>query len=103
MTQNLSDEQQTKIFAALSDLTRLKVVELLARCDELSGIEMAEKLGISLALFCHHSKILVDAGLIQKRKQGLLKYHSLNRKVLEDCVRRLELSIISVETSRKIL
>jgi ArsR family transcriptional regulator, arsenate/arsenite/antimonite-responsive transcriptional repressor len=96
MTQKLSDEQQAKIFAALSDPTRLKVVELLAKCDEMSGIEMAEKLGISLALFCHHSKILVEAGLIQKRKQGLLKYHSLNRKVLEDCVRRLEMAIASL-------
>jgi DNA-binding transcriptional ArsR family regulator len=96
MTQTLSDEQQAKVFAALSDLTRLKVVEVLAKCDEMSGVEMAEKLGISLALFCHHSKILVEAGLVQKRKQGLVKYHSLNRKVLEDCVRRLEMSIASV-------
>jgi ArsR family transcriptional regulator, arsenate/arsenite/antimonite-responsive transcriptional repressor len=96
MTQKLSDEQQAKIFAALSDPTRLKVIEVLAKWGEMSGIEMAEKLGISLALFCHHSKILVEAGLIQKRRQGLLKYHSLNRKVLEDCVRRLEMSISSV-------
>jgi ArsR family transcriptional regulator, arsenate/arsenite/antimonite-responsive transcriptional repressor len=92
MTQ-LSDEQQARIFAALSDPTRLRVVEILAKCGEMSGIEMAQKLGISLALFCHHSKILVEAGLIQKRKQGLVKYHSLNRQVLEDCVRRLEMSI----------
>jgi ArsR family transcriptional regulator, arsenate/arsenite/antimonite-responsive transcriptional repressor len=93
MTQKLSDEQQSRIFAALSDPTRLKAIEILAKCGEMSGIEMAQKLGISLALFCHHSKILVEAGLIQKRKQGLVKYHSLNRQVLEDCVRRLEMSI----------
>lgn len=103
MTQTLSNEQQAKIFAALSDLTRLRVVELLAKCDEMSGMEIAQKLEISLALFCHHSKILVDVGLVKKRKQGLLKYHSLNRQVLEDCVRRLEMSIASVETSRQIL
>ncbi len=96
MTQKLSDEQQAKIFAALSDPTRLKVVELLAKCNEMSGMEMSEKLGISLALFCHHSKILVEAGLVQKRKQGVLKYHSLNREILENCVRRLEMSIASV-------
>jgi ArsR family transcriptional regulator, arsenate/arsenite/antimonite-responsive transcriptional repressor len=96
MTQKLSDEQQARIFAALSDPTRLKVVEVLAKCDEMSGIQMSEKLGISLALFCHHSKILVEAGLVHKRKQGLLKYHSLNRQALEDCVRRLETSIASI-------
>lgn len=93
MTQKLTNEQQAKIFSALSDPTRLRVVELLAKSDEMSGVQMAETLGISLALFCHHSKILVDVGLIKKRKQGLLKYHSLNRKVLEDCVGRLEILI----------
>jgi DNA-binding transcriptional ArsR family regulator len=100
MAQILNTEQQAKIFAALSDPTRLKVVELLSNCDEMSGIELAEKLEISLALFCHHSKILVDTGLVNKRKQGLLKYHSLNRRVLEDCVRGLERLIPSIEAAR---
>jgi DNA-binding transcriptional ArsR family regulator len=100
MTQKLTHEQQAKIFLALSDPTRLRAVELLAKYDEMSGVEMAENLNISLALFCHHSKILVDAGLIKKRKQGLLKYHSLNRKVLEDCVGRLEMLITPVDASR---
>jgi DNA-binding transcriptional ArsR family regulator len=100
MVQKLNNQQQAKIFAALSDPTRLKVIEALANCDEMSGIELAEKLEISLALFCHHSKILVDAGLVNKRKQGLLKYHSLNRQVLEDCVRGLERLIPSVKSIR---
>lgn len=100
MTQKLTNEQQAKFFSALSDPTRLRVVELLAKSDEMSGVEIAESLEISLALFCHHSKILVDAGLIKKRRQGLLKYHSLNRQILEDCVGRLEMLLALVDTSK---
>ncbi|MEB3178537.1 MAG: metalloregulator ArsR/SmtB family transcription factor [Nostocaceae cyanobacterium] len=83
----LSDEceRRAKIFAALSDPTRLRMVELLNNGDEMSGREIANHLAISLALFCHHSKILVEAGLIQTRKEGQTKYNSLNREVLQAC------------------
>jgi DNA-binding transcriptional ArsR family regulator len=78
-------ELRAKIFAALSDPTRLRIVEMLASCEEMSGSEIANHLGISLALFCHHSKTLAEAGLIQIRKEGQTKYNSLKRELLFDC------------------
>ncbi|WP_253188496.1 metalloregulator ArsR/SmtB family transcription factor [Leptolyngbya sp. 'hensonii'] len=78
-------EQRAKIFAALADPTRLRMVELLNRQSEVSGSDLAHQLGISLALFCHHSKILAEAGVIQVRKEGQTKYNSLNRSVLTTC------------------
>ncbi|MBD1878407.1 metalloregulator ArsR/SmtB family transcription factor [Coleofasciculus sp. FACHB-T130] len=78
-------ELRAKIFAALSDPTRLRIVEMLASCEEMSGSEIANYLGISLALFCHHSKTLAEAGLIQIRKEGQTKYNSLKRELLLDC------------------
>lgn len=81
-------ERRAKIFAALADPTRLRIVEMLAlcgECGEKSGSEIANQLGISLALFCHHSKTLLEAGLIQTRKEGQTKYNSLNRELLQDC------------------
>lgn len=89
MKSKLSSEQRAKIFAALSDPIRLKIVELLAESGELSSSEIAEKLGISLALCCHHSKILVEAGIIEKRKEGTTKYNSLNQALLNDCGKSL--------------
>ena len=86
MAEKQSYEQRTKIFAALSDLTRLQIVELLTVCEEMSGSEIADKLGISLALFCHHSKTLTEAGLIKQRKEGTTKYNSLNRSLLSACL-----------------
>lgn len=76
-------EQRAKVFAALSDPTRLQIVELLASAGELTGTEIAERLGISLALHCHHTKILCEAGLLSKRKEGQTTYCSLNRPVVE--------------------
>lgn len=78
-------EQRAKIFAALADPTRLRIVELLAEQGELSGSEIANEMGISLALFCHHSRTLAEAGLIHIRREGQTKYNSLNRSLLSDC------------------
>lgn len=79
--------RRAKIFAALSDPTRLRIVELLANAEELSGKDIANQLNISLALFCHHSKTLVEAGLIHIRKDGQTKYNSLNWELLNACLK----------------
>lgn len=87
---DLSDlEQRAKIFAALSDPTRLRIVELLTTRAEISGSEVAHHLGISLALFCHHSKILAEAGLLHIRREGQTKFNSLNEALLRECFGRL--------------
>lgn len=78
-------ERRARIFAALSDPNRLRIVELLAERGEMSGSELAEALGISLALYSHHSKTLVEAGLIRRRKEGQRGYCSLDRGLLRDC------------------
>lgn len=82
----LETEQRAKIFAALSDPTRLRIVELLTQHSEMSSSEIANRLGISLALFCHHSKTLAEAGLLQIRREGQTKYNSLDRALLTRCV-----------------
>ncbi len=89
MIEKADSEWRARIFAALSDPTRLRFVELLASCDEMSGSEIADKLGISLALYCHHSKLLAEVGLIKKRKEGQTKYNSLNRELLSSCLKSL--------------
>ena len=78
-------ERRARGFAALSDPNRLRIVELLTERGEMSGSELAEGLGISLALYSHHSKTLVEAGLIKRRKQGQTGYCSLDRDLLREC------------------
>ncbi len=57
------------IFRALADATRLRVLALL-RSMELSVGELAQVLGQSQPRVSRHVKILVDAGLAERRKEG---------------------------------
>lgn len=79
-------DRRVKIFAALADPTRLQIVELLLQTPEMSSSEIAQKLNISLALLCHHGKILVEAGLLIARKEGQTKYNTLNQELLQACL-----------------
>lgn len=85
LIRKLDTESRAKIFAALADPTRLRIVELLAHQSELSGSEIAATLGISLALFCHHSRTLAEVDLLKVRREGQTKYNSLNRALLNEC------------------
>jgi DNA-binding transcriptional ArsR family regulator len=79
-------ERRAKVFAALSDPNRLKIVELLREREELCGKEVAGALGISLSLYSHHARALREAGIITRRKSGQTGYCSLDRELLEDAL-----------------
>lgn len=61
--------QRTETFRALADPTRLRILTLL-RSMELSVGELALVLGQSQPRVSRHIKILIDAGLIARRKEG---------------------------------
>ena len=82
-------EQRAKVFKALSDPTRLRIVEMLVDCKGMCGSEIAGRLNISLALLCHHWKTLEHVGLITKRKEGQTASISLNYELLADCFKSL--------------
>ena len=85
-----STEERAKVFSALGDATRLRIVELLIVEGELSSSQIAEKLDISLALLCHHSKIAIEAGVFKSRKQGQTKFLSVNCEALRACFDSLQ-------------
>lgn len=85
--QLLPIEQRAKLFAALADPTRLRIVDCLLEQHEASGSSLAKQMDISLALFCHHSKTLIASGLVIARKQGQTKFLSLNHSLLNHCCR----------------
>ncbi len=58
-----------EIFRALADSTRLRILALL-RSMELSVGELAQVLGQSQPRVSRHVKILCDAGLAERRKEG---------------------------------
>lgn len=94
---------RAKFFKALSDPRRLHIVDLLTREDNLCGVELAERLGISIALLSHHWKILTDAGVICQVKSGQTKTCSLEREKLRQLIELmgLELDVMPSEPDAK--
>ncbi|HEV2078693.1 MAG TPA: metalloregulator ArsR/SmtB family transcription factor [Allosphingosinicella sp.] len=67
-----------ELFQSVSDATRLRILTLL-RAMELSVGELAQVLGQSQPRVSRHVKILIDAGLIERRKEGSWVFLSLGR------------------------
>lgn len=66
------------IFRSLADPTRLRIVTLL-RAMELSVGELAQVLGQSQPRVSRHVRLLVEAGLAERRKEGSWVFLSLGR------------------------
>jgi ArsR family transcriptional regulator len=65
-----------EIFGCLADSTRLRILRLL-RAMELSVGELAQILGQSQPRVSRHVKILIDGGLVERRKEGSWVFLSL--------------------------
>ena len=85
--------EKARLFAALSDPLRLRIIEELRMRDLACGKELAQTLEVSGALLSHHAKILEDAGLIQRKKDGQFSRFFLNRDRLEELRRVAHLGV----------
>lgn len=75
-------------FRALSDPTRLRILDLLRRRDEASVGELTEALGSSQQNVSKHLAALHSEGFIGRRKQGTSSIYSISDPaVLELCDR----------------
>ena len=79
----LSLESRARVFSALADPTRLRLVEILASEEELCGTQIAHRAGISIALLSHHWKVLSDAGVVIRERRGQKQFCRVDRGVLE--------------------
>jgi DNA-binding transcriptional ArsR family regulator len=74
----LTAEDRARVFKALSDPWRVAIVDVIAKHGAMCGTELSEKLGISLALVCHHWDVLVEAGLVHKERVRQAQYCTLD-------------------------
>lgn len=77
-----------KIFKALADDTRAKIIYALALENELCVCDVANIIGSSIANTSHHLRLLRNMGLAKYRKEGKLVFYSLD----DDHVRHLILA-----------
>jgi ArsR family transcriptional regulator len=71
-------EKVTVRFQALSDTTRVQIVDLLRR-GERCVCELTADLDVSQSLLSFHLRVLKDAGLVTDRREGRWAYYALNR------------------------
>jgi DNA-binding transcriptional ArsR family regulator len=78
-------EGVAKIFKALADDTRAKIIYVLAIEGELCVCDVANIIGSTIANTSHHLRLLRNMGLAKHRKEGKLVFYSLD----DDHVRHL--------------
>ena len=71
------------LFHALSDETRLAVLDML-RDGEQCVCELQDALEAAQSRLSFHLKVLRDAGLVSDRKEGRWSYYRLNTEALEE-------------------
>jgi ArsR family transcriptional regulator len=75
-------EVAARWFHALSDATRLRIVELLGG-GERCVCELTDELGAAQSRLSFHLRTLKEAGVVQDRREGRWVYYSLDPSVLE--------------------
>lgn len=74
---NLNYDDNAKIFKALSDSSRLRIIDILS-CGEKCACDILESFKFTQPTLSHHMKVLMECGLVKARKEGLWSYYSLD-------------------------
>lgn len=74
-----------RLFQALADRHRLKVVNMLAQAEgeAICVCEFQEALGLKQSTVSYHLKQLIDAGVIAREQRGRFAFYSLQPGVLD--------------------
>jgi ArsR family transcriptional regulator len=87
-------KRQSRLFKALADVTRLKILMLL-NVREMCVCEIMVALGLTQPTASHHLGILETAGLVKDRRDGKWVFYSLKDK---DTIESIKLIISGVYT-----
>jgi DNA-binding transcriptional ArsR family regulator len=77
------------VFKALADPTRRTILDELSERDGQTLFELCARLAMKHGLassrqaISQHLDVLEEAGLVQTRREGRYKFHSINREPLE--------------------
>jgi ArsR family transcriptional regulator, arsenate/arsenite/antimonite-responsive transcriptional repressor len=76
-------ERSIELFHALSDETRLEIIELL-RAGERCVCELADTLDAAQSRLSFHLRVLKDAGIVRDRKDGRWVHYELEPEAFEE-------------------
>ena len=76
-------EATARLFAALGDPHRVKIVNLLATSSEpVCVCKLTKPLGLAQPTVSHHMRKLVEAGLLDREQRGKWAFFSLNHEAV---------------------
>lgn len=96
----LDADRAISLFHALSDLTRLSILERL-RHGERCVCELTDALDAAQSRLSFHLRVLKDAGLVTDRREGRWMYYTLNPEALSDAAELVKTLASPVPASRR--
>jgi len=72
------------VFKALSDETRIDILRLLLGKKEIACKELLSNFPLSQPTLSHHFNKLIDANILNERKDGVSHIYSINQRYLKE-------------------
>ncbi len=90
-----TDKKMVAVFKVLSDVNRYRMFRMLSEHPKISISEIAKSLEISLPLASQHIKILTQANLIKKERDGKKVFPKLeyNNPFVRTIVKTIQLAV----------
>lgn len=80
----MTNNEYIKVFKALSDEMRLKILQEIAQHEEICVCKLMEKFAIAQSKLSYHLKLLLEANLIKVKPQGKWNFYSINNSLLSE-------------------
>ena len=77
-------EEASKLFSALADESRVKIVKMLYHNSELSDNQLLERLNCDEEKLLEQLSILLEADLIQVKLRNLSPFYSCNKVLVDE-------------------
>lgn len=97
----MREQDAVRIAKALGDATRFAILKTIATRGELSCGELAGLFPIAQATVSHHLNVLVNAGLVEMRKQGQHHFFRLQKEALERFGRHLLQQLVRDDNAKQ--
>jgi ArsR family transcriptional regulator, arsenate/arsenite/antimonite-responsive transcriptional repressor len=97
---HLDTERATSLFHALSDRTRLSILQRL-RLGERCVCDLTDAMDAAQSRLSFHLKVLKDAGLVTDRREGRWMYYSLNAETLAEVGELIEVMASSPSAAER--
>jgi len=78
----------SRLFSALNDESRVRIVYLLMQEERIFVSEIAERTGQHISSVSHHLRILKDLGFVRHEREGKHVYHMLDDECIRDIMER---------------